>query len=167
MQSLDPYQELVLLASCLQSCTGLCSCRCPIPEEEVEGNCPICKGGKNGDIPNPDKLILPFTNCDGIAQLAATTKVGRECEEHQKVAGLYCGCPKKMALKTKDDDDACHICGEGKELLSTSATVMFNDSVMLCGELELTANIDQEYVWGVPECWSLGVRQSYTCNSVR
>jgi hypothetical protein len=131
--------------------TGLRSCRCPIPEE-VKGNCPICKGG-NINIPNPDKLILPFTDCDGIARLAAT-KVGRECEAYQKVAGLYCGCPEKMAF-TKYDA-ACRICGKGT-VLSTSDTIMFNGSVISCGELELRANIDQESMCGVYQNAGAGI----------
>jgi len=126
---------------------GLRHCRCPIPSGQ-EDNCPICREG-NGQLPNPDLEVLPFTDCDGLSRLASI-KEDRECAAYQKVAGLYCGCPEYatggVALEEEEaSQDTCRICGVGSAIpfSNLARTVQLPSSVVVtCGELELQANID-------------------------
>ena len=153
---------------------GLRQCRCPIPTEDV-GNCPICEGG-NSIIPDPNLEVLPNIDCDGLARYAATTS-GKECEAYQAVAGLYCGCPefstgkgkggrnnkkkkKKKNGQIDDVDGVCRICGEGIAIPMPSTFVEFQGFVLSCGELELTANIDDEN-----QCFAYQEAGAQTCCS--
>jgi len=87
---------------------GYSNCGCPITAQFAT-DCEMCDGDGNDQLPEPEREIIPFITCGGIARFMGTLG-GSQCTAYQQVFQPFCGCP---GADISTEQGVCRLCGEG------------------------------------------------------